>query len=169
MRYATRMAAFKAMVILDHIRNMGLDQVRMQPDGSVKFVHGKLPFHMDICGGKMLAIPLLKQHNPNLIEVETPRVGSSHDGFESRGDRWNARNYQVNTTNPDGRVRRNAFGDVCPKPDVEGYSDEDYEQVQRARKDRRIALARVRNERRSDECGIARKTLNARLRYRQGK
>lgn len=167
MIYASRMAAFHAMVVLDHIQNMGLSQVQMQRDGSVKFRHNGVPFHAEFVAGRFIATIITKQ-------VQAPaRVEAQIDPSPASvmiADALAKYNPQHHASDPHGRVRKNAFGDVCQKPMIEGYDDEAYATVLANRAARAQALARVRDQEQARKGGsdAARRLCNVRRAYITG-
>jgi hypothetical protein len=163
MRFASRFAAFKAMVLADHVRNMGLGKLEWDADGSVRFKRLGVYWHLDLHRGKFVAeqVPVITIQS----QTQDYTLPASSDGFAARGDAWNARNYQHDAGNPHGRARRNAFGDLCHKPDIEGYHPQDFDTTMRNHKAQIEAQRRVREERAAGSDDSARRLAVARMRY----
>lgn len=163
MYYASRKAAHVAMIIMQHLKSRGVIQLTPNRDGSVKFFYHKMWATMSWDGKDIKAVPMLTIRSQKRVRDEV-RLPGNAQAFEQAGNAWNHPNPQHDADNPDRKSRRNAFGELCQKPTVEGYEGWGPLGYNRKAHER---LARL--EKRTEPDNAARKLAQVRMAYRSGK
>lgn len=114
--FDTREAAWRAMVAIDLLTRAGATKIDIRQDGTARFtlmgVRGRLGYDLSL---KPIEKPVTVHH------VEA-KIKTSPQIFAEAGDVWNHRNQQNSTWKPlREHPVRNAFGELCMKPTIEGY------------------------------------------------
>jgi len=173
MRFQSDKAAWIAMMLLNHLKNSAITRVQPQPDGSVLFrkFGAWMTLHMDDNGNMdVVQVPVIKP-----VLTPDPRaeadIGTNAAQFDASGNNWNHRNDQHHASDPNGYVRRNAFGDVCHKPMVEGYDESDFHATMARMQARAQAQAVVQAQGTKSlmVSAEARRLCNARRAFRSGR
>lgn len=169
MNFHTRKAAWTAMILSQVLHDARIFNIRPQPDGSVIFF--KLGVWSRYTPEAVEPLPIQSQ-GQNLVQDQArePRMVTSPLVFEQRGDKWNARNAQHSADRPLPRhPRRDAFGELCQKPTIEGF-DEGWGVNRDAVRSKARNLMRVRREKPMDApAGASRRLFVAQKAYREGK
>lgn len=167
MKFATRQAAWKAMLLRDHLRVHGVIQIKGQIDGSLRFYYRGFWSTIDIAHGAIQVTPMLIQ-TPKPVQRQVLVPGNAQ-AFDQRGDTWAGHNPQHDAHDHNRTVRRNAFGDICQKPTVEGYDEWAPSDWQTQGRKQAAKQAQMQAQIEKPTRDAARRLAVARMQFRKGK
>lgn len=169
MLFHNRKAAWTALILMQNAAHAGATSISPNPDGSIRAKMSGAWWDISVRGKNSISVTrcLVSKVAPVQRQVEA-RIPTSTQQFAQRGDEWNARNYQHDAyrempANP----KQNAFGDLCQKPTIQGYSEADEHSYAWSRR-RRKAQRRVREEIGTPDDGSSRRFHNTRLAFQRG-